>query len=180
MNCQNCDKEIPDGAASCLYCEAKQTPLDPAMMKAAIELLQSMSPEVREILRKSIEATDTADELVSLIFCPACPTCSSGKVETCDEIIGIENPMVGRCMECCALFCTECEQLFADEKTAAAARPSDKCPTCESADTSFDEDIDAKEVGDWFECYQCNTPYCTACGKAIPDEDDAEFSASSN
>ena len=169
MKCQNCLKEIPDGATSCSWCEAIQEPEDPAFEEAALKMLQSLDPAALAELKDAIESAETGEDFATMIFCPPCPACDSDKVETCDEIADIENPCVGRCKVCCALFCTECSHVFRDEKEAAHSEATARCPSCGGSNTSFPEDDEEfPDMSGMIECFDCDGGYCGFCGHAIP------------
>lgn len=170
MKCQNCLKEIPDGASSCGYCEAKQQRVDLESANEAMEILESTDPALLAELKSKMPSAETAEDFASMILCPPCPACGSEKVETCGDVAGFDNPMIGRCRVCCALFCTDCSHVFHDEKEATATFPTPQCPSCGGTNTSFPEDDDEEEFPDLvetIECFDCGKIYCFACGHVI-------------
>lgn len=170
MKCHNCLKEIPDGAKSCGWCEARQDPEDLAFEESAMKILQSLDPAVIADLKRMSESAETGEDFASMILCPPCPACDSEKVELCTEVAGIENPCVGRCKVCCALFCTECAHAFRDEKEAAHSNATARCPSCGGSNTSFPEDDDEEfpDISETIECFDCGGLYCAMCGHIIP------------
>ena len=119
-------------------------------------------------LQKVFGDAESFDEVSAAIFSGECPKCGSAKTETCDEIAGIESPLVGRCKECCTLYCTDCGRIFLNDVVTESAP---QCPACSSSNTDFpaDDDDDAalREV---VECHDCRVVYCFACGGVLPDE----------
>jgi len=171
MKCRNCLKEIPDGAKSCQYCEAKQDDTPLTSRREMEEMLDVTDPGLKTHLQILAASSETAEDFANAIMCPSCPACGSGRTETCGKVRGIENDEVGRCKECCALFCAVCGQVFADGKLPDW--PSSECPACGSTDTDFPEDRDEPDgFTESIECFACGSRYCFACGAVMPDNDE--------
>lgn len=177
MKCRNCHKEIPDGAKSCLYCETKQDPqhLESEVVEEMLETIDTVEPGLVDQLKAMAENFNTAENFANAIFSGDCPACGSQNTETCDEVRGIENPMVGRCIKCSTLFCTDCGQVFENDIITVS---SPECPACGSSDTDYpsgesdDEDY-GWEMQEVVTCHTCEAAYCFACGKPL-DMDDNE------
>ena len=176
MQCWNCHKEIPEGAKSCRYCESKQnrSPAANAEPAEAAEMLGMLKAQIGEEgfaeLEKVFSGAESFDEVSAAIFSGECPKCRSAKTETCDEVAGIENILVGRCKECCTLYCTDCGRIFRND---VITESGPQCPACGSGNTDFpaddDEDVALLEE---VECHDCGVIYCFACGGVLPDETD--------
>ena len=97
MKCRNCLKEIPDGAKSCQYCEAKQDDTPLTSRREMEEMLDVTDPGLKTHLQILAASSETAEDFANAIMCPSCPACGSGRTETCGKVRGIENDEVGRC-----------------------------------------------------------------------------------
>lgn len=124
MICQNCQKQIPDKAKVCLYCEAPVEP-EPTQeeMDLVLQMLGGMPPDALADLRRVIEESATADDFVNAIFVGECPKCGSSETGDCENDPDIDDLLTGRCFACGQLFCTECLRLLTPEK-----------PSCDCAD----------------------------------------------
>jgi hypothetical protein len=70
---------------------------------------------VREVDESSVKSlcnmmgqSATEQEFVDAVFVGECPNCGNEKTRSGEEEPGIENPAVGICPKCKALWCTEC------------------------------------------------------------------------
>lgn len=178
MNCWNCHKTIPDLAKSCPYCEVKQDRTPPPPPDVMKEILGQMSPRDLEQLRKASLSAATAEDFIAGIMIGPCPACGSPKTETCEDVDGIGDIFVGRCKDCCSLFCTECGQVFQEGNRSC---PSPECPNCGSSNTNYpddlgptDEDGDGPSPADTMvvHCHDCGTDYCYACGTIVDAGED--------
>lgn len=176
MKCWNCQKEIPDGAKSCSYCEKGQNreAVEPKVLEEALEAINKAEPGIVDQLRTMAECYGTAEDFANAIFAGVCPACGSEKTETCEDVQGIENIMVGRCTECGKIFCTDCGQTFENDVVTIS---SPNCPACGSSDTNFPTDEGDDEGLDWalqdvVSCHSCGVDHCFACGKPLAVDDD--------
>ena len=117
MRCWNCGEKVPDSAKTCPACEAdmSQTPT-PEQEQAVREMLEQMDPEMRQQFMELARSSKTADEFANAIFVGACPTCGSENTQDCDNDPEIENPLVGRCLDCGTYWCTWCDSLLDKNK----------------------------------------------------------------
>jgi len=145
MQCWNCCKEIPEGAKSCGYCESKQnqSPVANADPAEAAKMLGVLKAQIGEEgfaeLEKVFGDAESFDEVSAAIFSGECPKCGSAKTETCDEVAGIENILVGRCKECCTLYCTDCGRIFQND---VITESTPLCPACGGSNTDFGRNSD--------------------------------------
>lgn len=188
MKCSNCLREIPDGAGFCLYCEMKQREVDPNKGRIAeiMREMESISPGITQELHRDAMNFETADDFANSILSGSCPKCGSSKTETCDEVSGIEDIFVCRCIDCTTLFCADCGQVFEEDIITVS---SSECPACGSPDTNYPmesdeteyEDMDDEEESDFgilsalssekpenvITCNACGGHYCFSCGKPL-------------
>ncbi|MBN8461030.1 MAG: hypothetical protein J0M04_24635 [Verrucomicrobia bacterium] len=168
MKCCNCLKEIPDGARSCKYCEATQeTPkVNPGQLA---QIMASIPPDDLTMLHETAMESDTMEDFLGMVLCGPCPKCGSEKTEDCADIKEYLNPFLGRCKECCALFCTECGCPFDDD--AKDAVDLTKCPVCASTNTDYptDDDEDSLVCQPELHCFDCGATYCFHCGTVRAD-----------
>lgn len=177
MKCWNCLKEIPDGTKICRYCESSQgeAPLPDMSPAEAAEMMefmkQQLGPDGFAALTQVFDEAETFDDVSAAIFSGECPQCGSPKTETCDEVAGIENALVGRCKACCTLYCTECGRIFHDDLVTEATQ---RCPVCGSTDTDFPVDEDDAVLREFVACHHCGALYCSTCGGLLPEDDEPE------
>ena len=119
--CWSCEKKLPRDAVRCLHCEAKvedaPKPEDAAML---MELLGEMDPSLMNEMRQMALESETGEDFVNRLMVGECPKCESDDTGHCEDDPEIEDPCVGRCFQCSQLFCCDCEELFANAKSAAA------------------------------------------------------------
>lgn len=113
IKCSNCSREIPATAKACKFCEAtvQEEPSEDEK-KLAKEMLDQMDPDARAMLIDAIKNADTADELIRSIFVGSCPRCGSDNTGDGENDPEIDNPLVGRCMDCHFYWCTECGRVL--------------------------------------------------------------------
>src|SRR5437867_5953259 len=113
MRCWNCNRELPQAAKVCSYCEApaEQAPT-PEEEEAVRAVLDQMPPEVVSELHEAISDSATAEEFANRILVGDCPKCGSQDTGNCENDPEINELLVGRCYECGQLFCTECRRLL--------------------------------------------------------------------
>lgn len=111
MKCWNCGKPLPPGARACQFCEApvEQAPTAEEM-DAVQSMLGMMDPATREQMMNLAKECDSAEEFVRQILTGDCPRCGSAQTEDCMNDPELENPCIGRCLECGYLWCSECGQ----------------------------------------------------------------------
>ncbi len=176
MKCWNCHNEIPDGAKSCSYCEKMQDreSVEPEALEEVLEAIDKAEPGLVDQLLAMAECCETAEDFANAIFSTGCPACGSKKSETCEDVLGIENIMVGRCIECGKIFCTDCGQAFEKDVVTISSL---KCPACGSSDTNFptDEGDDALGTQDVVTCHSCGVEYRFACGKPLPADEEPKL-----
>lgn len=184
MKCWNCQKEIPDEAKSCSYCERRQDrePVDPEAFKEALKSINTAEPGFVDQLRAIAERYETAEDFANAILSGDCPACGSEETETCEDVLGIENIMVGRCVECGKIFCTECGQAFENDVVTIS---SSDCPSCGSSDTDYPTDEGDEEDDGWepqgvVTCHSCGADYCFTCGKPLTADDNVPDSTAEN
>lgn len=198
MKCWNCGKPVPDQARSCQFCEVKLDPEDLVHQLANLreqlaredlpeaerdrlltlqreqeelagKLMGLLDDDAKAELSQYLDQAQTAEEFANMIFVGECPACGSPKTECCEEVAGIESPVVGRCQKCAMLFCTECARVFENDKVTEAGI---KCPKCGSAHTTVaaaeqEEFPEYEPVG---QCHDCQHEYCAFCGAALANE----------
>jgi hypothetical protein len=111
MKCWNCDKEIPAGAKSCKFCEAKVKRDEPDISpKEAMSALQAagLTGEMLDEMKELARNAETAEEFADSIFIGNCPKCGSEEVANCEETSEIEDVTVARCFGCGLFWCSEC------------------------------------------------------------------------
>jgi hypothetical protein len=74
---------------------------------AVIDAVELIDPDLLDSLKDLAMASETAEDFANAIFAGECPACGCGNTETCEEVKGIGNILVGRCRECSTLFCTD-------------------------------------------------------------------------
>jgi len=121
MRCWNCDKEIPDDAKACQYCEAL-TELAPSEeeMESVEEVLSMLDDESREAIEAALDGCESAEEFANRIMVGECPTCGSAEVGDCGDDPTIDNICLGRCFNCGQMWCLDCGELLEKEQTACA------------------------------------------------------------
>lgn len=113
IQCANCGKDIPASAKACQYCEAPVTDGPSEEEKAAVmQILDEMDPQAREALMKAARSAETGEEFISSILVGSCPNCESENTGDCEDDPEIENPLVGRCLDCHCHWCTECGRIL--------------------------------------------------------------------
>lgn len=113
IQCQNCGKQIPNSAKRCQFCEAAVGDGPDDEMKAfMLGMLGQMDPQTRAALQDAINSSDTAEEFANLILVGSCPKCGSEHTQDCENDSEIDNPLVGRCLDCGCHWCTECGLLL--------------------------------------------------------------------
>jgi hypothetical protein len=147
---------MPDGAKFCVHCEASVEKLSFSSdeLKFAEELLRNMPDNVKQELRAVFESSSTADDFVNRIFVGDCPSCGSSSTSCCEDDPDIDNPLVGRCLDCSLLWCTECGSVIPikgpyecscwDEEIEGL----DENEEFEDADDFEDDDEDVKDEED--------------------------------
>ena len=100
-------------------------------MQIAQQILDSMPPEVLAEFRRLAENCENEDEFTKQIFVGPCPVCESGNVHDCDDT-PFGDITVGQCTDCGALWCIECESVFAKGQTVCGHW--DICDVCEFCD----------------------------------------------
>ena len=112
MKCLNCRQELPDGAASCQFCEAKVVNKSEADIAAVKEAADQLPPEIASAFLEAALSCETAAEFVAMTMVGNCPSCGSDKVEDCEHTVGLEDITVGRCYSCGRFWCLECGAIF--------------------------------------------------------------------
>ncbi|TWT97440.1 SEC-C metal-binding domain-containing protein [Neorhodopirellula pilleata] len=105
---------------------------------AFMEMMRQSNPEVWEVMKSMAEEYDDPDEFTNAIMVGPCPQCESSSTEDCECDPVIEDPCIGRCLDCRQLFCTDCRCTFEDADQAAAH----ECPEWERL-AQLDDDDDA-------------------------------------
>lgn len=126
MQCWNCQKDVPESAKRCQFCEADLTdaPTEEEMDFMA-NLLDKMNPADVEAMMAEMAECETAEEFADRIFIGPCPKCESEKTGNCEKDPEIENVVVGRCMQCGYLWCSLCGKPL--------EKPTDECPCWDEA-----------------------------------------------
>lgn len=198
MKCWNCGRTVPDQARSCQFCENKLDPEDfvhqlvnlpeqlarkdlPDAERTRLLQLQREQEELEGRLMDMLDdqakaelfhafgQAQTAEEFTNMIFVGECPVCGSSKTECCEEVVGIESPVVGRCQKCAALFCTECGRVFEKDKVIEVGIT---CPKCGSLHTTLAaaEQEEFPDLNPGGECLDCQHKYCAFCGASFADQ----------
>jgi len=79
-----------------------------------------MPPDLLRELAGMMRNAKSGEEFADSIFIGDCPFCGFEKATNCEDEPGIENPMVGYCPACKALFCSECRTRMTREKSECA------------------------------------------------------------
>ena len=87
---------------------------------------------LHEALKRAVAEDMSEEEFADSIFIGDCPSCGSSKITNCEDEAGIEDPTVGRCLDCRALWCSECGELFS--KNQKACGHWQVCDRCEDGD----------------------------------------------
>ena len=113
---------------------------------AVAGVLEAMGPEAISELLDAFSQSATAEEFVNRIMVGDCPKCGSSNTGDCEGDPEIEDPTLGRCLDCGQFWCLDCEELFNDAQT-----PHD-CPAWEGIDFDDDEfdddDLDDDDLDD--------------------------------
>jgi hypothetical protein len=119
MRCLNCGKKVPKTAQVCQHCEAAiESAPSKEEEEAVLELLAQMPSEALAELGAVLDESATADEFVDRIFVGDCPKCGSHDTGNCENDPEIEELLVGRCLQCGQLWCTECLRLLEPGSTS--------------------------------------------------------------
>lgn len=148
MLCWNCQKEIPDNAKACQYCEASMEGMpSEEETEMVTELFASLDPEMQAEIIAAAESSETAEEFVNQIMVGACPACDSVNVGDCENDPDIDNICVGRCYDCGQLWCSECGEVFKKGQTVCSHDAI--CDACDESEdcTLFPTDC-PKIMGD--------------------------------
>ena len=109
QKCLNCGKTLPQSAKYCPYCEAPvEEPPSEEERAFILKMMAEMDPQTRQELKEAFDSSESAEELIKNIFVGSCPKCESSNTGDCDTDPEIENPLVGRCLDCGHHWCTEC------------------------------------------------------------------------
>ncbi len=109
MLCWICQKQIPKGAEFCPHCEAEVRDAPSAEEVAAVaDILAELRPEVLQELSEAFHESESGEDFVNRIMVGDCPKCSSSNTTDCENDPEIDDPCVGRCMECSLLWCLDC------------------------------------------------------------------------
>jgi hypothetical protein len=116
MRCLNCNREIPQNAKVCEYCEATvmEEPSAEAL-QAAHALLDQLPTDIAAELQQAILDSGTAEEFSNRILVGNCPKCAGLNTGNCENDPDIDDLLVGRCYDCGQLWCTECSRLLAPQ-----------------------------------------------------------------
>jgi hypothetical protein len=127
MRCENCDKEIPDKAKVCQFCEAAVEAEPTENEKAFVRsLLDQLPPDALEELHSALETSNTAEGFADRIFVGDCPRCGSEDTGNCESDPEIGELLVGRCYDCGQLWCTECGRLLTRESPSCECWEEDE------------------------------------------------------
>jgi len=99
----------------------------PDEVAAFMEMIRQSNPEILDAMKAMAENYSDPDEFANAIMVGPCPQCESGATEDCECDPVIDDPCVGRCLDCRQLFCTDCRCLFENADDAAAH----ECPEWE-------------------------------------------------
>jgi hypothetical protein len=127
IKCSNCGNYIAASSKSCQHCEApvRDEPRDDRKQFVQ-DVVEKMDPETHQGLTDAFNSSETAEEFVNNILVGPCPICGRVNTGDCDNDPEIEDPFVGRCLDCGYHWCTECGRRL------DATKP---CCTC------WDEDV---------------------------------------
>lgn len=135
MICWSCLKEIPESAEFCPYCEAEVVPEPTAEeVGAGVDALASMDPALLRQLCEAAAESASGEEFINRVMVGDCPKCGSSETADCDNDPDIDDPCVGRCLECGQLWCLDCGEFFKDEQAT-----KHDCPFWKDLD---DDDLD--------------------------------------
>ncbi len=71
-------------------------------------ILEGLPQDVIEYVRMVAEKSQSKEDFLRMIFVGDCPKCNSRNSVQCDEVIGIDNPTLGLCVDCGFVWCLEC------------------------------------------------------------------------
>jgi hypothetical protein len=114
-------------------------------IKAADEAFLSLPEKLQEFLTKVRQEEAAAEDFVRALMVGNCPRCNSERTRDCYES-PLEDPTIGICLSCYALFCLECGQIF--EKGETCCDHWGICDLCEYGNhlQSREEDCDISPV----------------------------------
>jgi hypothetical protein len=136
------------------------------------DLAAALASVPQNLLKKmgdSCMQYETAEDFVAAMLCGSCPKCGSKKTEDFADHEEYLDPFLGRCKECCALFCIECGSLYKDDESPASYPTV--CPACGSKNTDLpkDEDEDSSASNPEINCFDCGAAFCFHCGTVSAD-----------
>jgi hypothetical protein len=134
-HCWSCGQEIPINAQRCLHCEAEVEDQPSAEEQASVmQMLEQMGPEFMQEIENVLAQSADGEDFVNRIMVGPCPKCDSDNTSNCENDPEIEDPCIGRCVDCGQIWCCDCEELF---ETATAAGAHD-CPVWEAMEDDFE------------------------------------------
>ncbi len=141
MKCPNCLKEMPENANICRWCETdvrEHMPPCQETRDAINEFIADLPVEQIEHLDQLHRECETAEDFANAILVGNCPACGGTKVGDCDEDPDYMNSFLGRCFECGAVWCTECEHVLGDNEK--------ECPRFDEHMEELDEIISDEKI----------------------------------
>jgi len=105
----------------------------PGIDESVSDILKALPKDLYDSLMDLVQKAESSDEFVRQIFIGDCPVCGSDKTGDCDEL-SIEDPTVGVCLKCFALWCTECGTVFKKGQIDC-----EHWKICDSCDLATDE-----------------------------------------
>ena len=135
MKCMNCNREIPDDAKICRFCEAV---VEPEPTSEQVEIVQAMlaelPPEALAEFCAALAQSNTAEDFANHILVGPCPRCGSDQTGNVEHDPDIDDISIGRCYECGQLWCCLCDKLL------DPAAPF--CRECDEAWAEFGDDLE--------------------------------------
>jgi hypothetical protein len=86
-------------------------PLSSDDMNPAQEFMESLPPDVAEHIREIARTAESEEDFCKQVFIGECPVCGSDNTADCEDT-PMDDPAVGRCLACEAMWCLECDEVF--------------------------------------------------------------------
>ena len=122
---------------------------DMEMQEAVMDIFESLPEDVQQDLLETMKTSDSAEEAIRRIMVGDCPVCGSKNTRDCSDT-PLDSPTVGICLDCHAIGCVECGEIFGKGQTSC--KHWEVCKDCKfpNGDGSCDVPIwDCSIITDW-------------------------------
>ena len=99
-----------------------------------MQMVEQMGPDFMQEFENVVAQSTDGEVFVNRIMVGPCPGCDSDKTSDCEDDPEIEDPCIGRCVDCGQIWCCDCEELFETAKQAAAH----DCPVWEAMEVELE------------------------------------------